>query len=89
MAPTAPASTRPAADASGYIYLETGNGTFNPPTDLGDSVLKLATTNGVTLADYFTPFDQSNLNSADTDLGSGGSIVLPDSFIAERGPTEI
>jgi PKD repeat protein len=70
----------PAADTNGNIYMETGNGTFAPPTDLGDSVLKLYTTNGITLGDYFTPYDQSSLNTNDVDVGSGGSIVLPDSL---------
>jgi hypothetical protein len=69
----------PATDAAGYLYLETGNGDFAPPGELGDSVLKLATTNGVTFADYFTPFDQDNLNTTDMDVGSGGLVLLPDS----------
>lgn len=70
----------PAADAQGNIYVETGNGTFSPPLNLGDSVVKLYTTNGLTLADYFTPFDQATLNNGDTDLGSGGNVILPDSL---------
>jgi hypothetical protein len=67
------------ADANGNIYLATGNGTFDPKTGgYGDSVLKLATTNGLTVADYFTPFNQNTLALTDTDLGSGGVLLLPD-----------
>lgn len=76
----------PAVDTNGNIYLETGNGTFNAPTDLGDSVLKLYTTNGITLADYFTPFDEATLNGGDQDLGSAGCIVLPDSVGSATHP---
>jgi hypothetical protein len=76
----------PAADAAGYLYLETGNGDFAPPDEMGDSVLKLATTNGVTLADYFTPFDQDSLNSTDNDLGSAGVVLLPDSVGSTNHP---
>jgi hypothetical protein len=72
----------PAADDGGNLYVETGNGTFDADTggnDYGDSLLKL-TPNAVTLdvADYFTPFNQDNLNQNDTDLGSGGPVLLPD-----------
>ena len=76
----------PAADPAGFLYLETGNGDFAPPGELGDSVLKLAGTNGITLADYFTPFDQDNLNSTDNDLGSAGTIMLPDSVGSTNHP---
>jgi hypothetical protein len=45
----------------------------------GDSVIKLGTANGLSVADYFTPSNQALLNSNDWDMGSGGPLVLPDS----------
>jgi len=74
----------PAADAGGNLYFETGNGTFDadqptaPNNDYGDSILKLSTSGGLTAADYFTPNNQSLLNTWDADLGSGGVVLLPD-----------
>jgi Fn3 associated len=74
-----------AADANNYIYLASGNGTFdtnnvtNTESELGDTIMKLGTTNGnISLMDYFTPSDQACLSSEDIDLGSGGVLVLPD-----------
>ena len=69
-------------DASNNLYFETGNGQFDANTgggDYGDSFVKLSTTNGLAVSDYFTPFDQASMAVNDTDLGSGGSILLPDS----------
>jgi hypothetical protein len=70
----------PACDTNGNIYVATGNGTFDATTngDYGDSYIKLSTTNGLQAADYFTPFNQQTLNDSDIDLGSGGTMVLPD-----------
>ncbi|MDP8981179.1 MAG: pyrrolo-quinoline quinone [Acidobacteriota bacterium] len=70
----------PAADAAGNVYVVTGNGKFDAPgRDYGDSVLKLALGNGaLQLLDYFTPFNQRELNSEDKDLGSSGPVLLPD-----------
>ncbi len=69
----------PAADTNGNIYFITGNGNFDGTTNFGDSYLKLSTTNGLKLADYFAPYNQASLNSADLDVGSAGLLLLPDS----------
>lgn len=70
----------PSCDANGNLFVMTGNGTFDGSTnkDFGDSVVKLSTSSGLTEADYFTPFNQAFLNTNDLDLGSGGTVVLPD-----------
>lgn len=68
-----------AADASGYVYAETANGTFDADSggkDYGDSALKLDATGKV--VDYFTPYNQAALNSADLDFGAANAVVLPD-----------
>jgi hypothetical protein len=62
------------------LFVPDGNGTFNLDTggaSIGDSVMKLSTTNGLHLVDYFTPFNQACLNIDDKDLGSGGTLILP------------
>jgi hypothetical protein len=74
-----------AVDANTNLYFETGNGVFTATngsggTEYGDSFVKLSTTNGLAVADYFTPYNQATLGggSADTDLGSSGLLLLPD-----------
>jgi uncharacterized repeat protein (TIGR03806 family) len=75
-------------DAAGNLYYETGNGTFDATgatfnqtnNNFAMSVLKFSTTNGILkLVDYFAPHDAVALSGGDVDLGSGASIVLPDS----------
>ena len=70
-------------DANTNLYFETGNGSFSANTnggDYSDSFVKLSTaTNKLTVADYFTPYNQASLQSSDADLGSGGPLLLPDS----------
>jgi hypothetical protein len=71
----------PAADSSGNLYFLTGNGTFDADSggsNYGDSTMKLRTTAGLSVADWFTPADQANLDGADTDHGSGGAAILVD-----------
>jgi hypothetical protein len=76
----------PAADATGNIYALSANGPFDTALlngfpshgDYGDTFLKLATPGSLAVSDYFTPFDQATDAQNDTDLGSGGAIVLPD-----------
>jgi len=75
------AGSGPAVDASGNVYVETANGTFDADVggiNYGDSVVKLSPAG--TVADYFTPSNQSTLNANDIDLGSGGVVVLPDAL---------
>jgi hypothetical protein len=72
--------TGPAADNAGNIFLATGNGRFDAGKggrDYGDSLLKL---NGesLKLSDYFAPYNAENLDANDSDLGSGGPMLLPD-----------
>ena len=72
----------PAADSNGKIYVATGNGDFTGNVggqDFGDSILRLNWAHGAfTVEDYFTPWDYQPLWDYDTDLGSGGVMLLPD-----------
>lgn len=80
------------ADASGFIYLLVGNGTFDTTLnangfpnagDYGNSFMKLSMSGSTSsVADYFAMNNGSGTaeseSSGDTDLGSGGAMVLPD-----------
>lgn len=70
----------PAADASGNIFFATGNGSWTGTDAFGDSIVKLGPQSGTSFTnlDYFTPTNQSALDGADEDLGSGGLLLLPD-----------
>jgi hypothetical protein len=77
-----------AADNSGNIYFLDANGDFDTTLnaqgfpskgDYGNAFMKLSSSgNQLAVADYFEMDNQSSENSTDTDLGSGGTIVLPD-----------
>lgn len=76
-----------AADNSGNIYFLDANGDFDTSMnasafpsngDFGNAFIKLSTSGGLAVADYFEMFTQQQENSTDTDLGSGGALVLPD-----------
>jgi len=68
-----------AADSNGNIFFSTGNGTWNGTTDYGDSIVKLGPPSGgnFPVLDYFTPYNQSSLAGGDTDVASGGLVLLP------------
>jgi hypothetical protein len=81
------AGAGPAADSQGNIYFLDGNGTFDTTLttegfpidgDYGNGFLKLSTSSGLQVADYFEPFNTVFESNADTDLGSGGALLLPD-----------
>ena len=76
----------PASDGSS-IYLLDANGTFDTTLnasgfpaqgDFGNAYLKLGTTGGLSVADYFAMSNIVEESNADGDLGSGGALVLPD-----------
>jgi hypothetical protein len=70
----------PAADNLGNIFLLTGNGTFDANTggvDYGMSFVKIATKGKMSVADYFTPYNEYDESEQDLDLGSGGALLLP------------
>jgi len=79
--------TGPAADSAGNIYLLDANGDFgttlNPSGfpangNYGNAFLKISTSGGLAVADYFEMQNQQQENDSDADLGSGGALVLPD-----------
>jgi len=77
-----------AADSTGNIYFLAGNGTFDDTLnssgfpengDYGNGFIKLSTVgNKLAVADYFNMFNTASESAGDTDLGSGGAMVLPD-----------
>jgi outer membrane protein assembly factor BamB len=76
-----------AADTTN-IYFMTGNGTFDVNvggSDYGDSVVKLGTSGGLAVLDFFTPDTQNTLDSSDLDLGSGGPMLLPGTHLIVGG----
>ena len=85
-----------AADVTGHIYFLAGNGTFDTTLttdgfpslgDYGNAFMKLSTTNGsLGVADYFTMFNTVAESQADQDLGSGGTLLLPD-MVDSNGAT--
>ena len=78
----------PAADAAGNIYQLAANGTFDSTlnangfpaqNDFGNAFLKFSTANNrLAVADYFALFNTASESRSDTDLGSGGAMLLPD-----------
>ena len=71
------------------LYVETANGDFDPTVgDYSDSFLRITPDSttaanqhlwgwGLNIGDYFTPYNEQALADADSDLGSGGSLLLP------------
>lgn len=77
-----------AADSTGNIYFLDANGTFDTAMnsngfpaqgDFGNAVIKLSTANNsLAVADYWEPYNTVSETEVDTDLGSGGELLLPD-----------
>lgn len=74
----------PAVDASGNIYLNSADGSFNADQggkNYGDTLLKLKL-NGSSfqVVDWFTPYDEACIDLDDLELGSAGIALLPTDF---------
>jgi hypothetical protein len=76
-----------AADSGGNIYFADANGDFDETLnssgfpalgDYGNAFLKLSTSGGLAVADYFVMENSFEENIDDVDFGSGGAMVLPD-----------
>ena len=90
------AGAGPAADAAGNVYISLGNGTFDTTLttaglpskgDYGNSMVKVALQGGkLTPVDYWTMYNSNSESGQDTDLGSGGLLLLPD-FTDATGKT--
>jgi len=74
-----------AADTSGNIFLLDANGVFDTTLnstgfpaegDYGTAFLRISTTGGLAVADYFEMYNQAIENLTDTDLGSGGAVLV-------------
>jgi len=85
----------PSADASGNLFLSTGNGTVGTPSDRrdpinrGESFLKLTRSGtNLTVASWFTPYNFTNLENGDIDLGSAGLLLIPGTTLAFSGGKE-
>lgn len=74
-----------ASDGSN-IFLLDANGTFDTTLnaqgfpsmgDFGNALLKVSTTGGLAVADYFAMFNTTIQSSKDRDFGSGGVLLLP------------
>lgn len=72
----------PAVDASGAAYFEVGNGGWDGKRNFGNSVIKLRlSANGIAVEDYFTPHNYADLNARDSDVGSSGPLLVPNTTI--------
>jgi hypothetical protein len=80
------AGDAPAADASGNVYLQTGDGDLAPANQsFGDSIIKLRFQNGaLSVAGFFAPCNQMLLRQCDLDQGSSGPVLF-DRFVVAGG----
>lgn len=80
------------ADASGNVYLMTGNGTTSAPSggsDYGEAFLKMSQSGStLSVSDWFIPNNYDSLNSYDTDLGSSGVLGIPGTSLIVGGGKE-
>jgi outer membrane protein assembly factor BamB len=81
------ASSGPAVDAGGNLYVATGNGSSTTSFDFGNAVIRL--TANLREAAFFAPSNAPALSADDLDLGSTGVLLLPDARAFIIGKTGV
>jgi len=82
------AGQAPAVDASGNVYMMTGNGSYDGVTEFSNSFLKFTSSgSGLSFVDWFTPDgsgsgtntgdNPTNEDAHDLDLAAAGVILIP------------
>ncbi len=74
----------PAIDSAGDVYAVSGNGDWDGQVNFGESVLHLSGTD-LSLKDWYTPQEWSDLNTQDEDMGSAGAILIPNTNLLLSG----
>ena len=64
-------------DANGVFDTSLNSGGFPSSGDYGNAFIRLATKGGLAVADYFEMENGVSESDSDTDLGSGGALLLP------------
>jgi outer membrane protein assembly factor BamB len=77
----------PAVDASGNLYVSTGNGSSTTEYDGSDSVIELSP--GLQVISRFAPAQWAADNARDADLGSLSPMLLPNGFVFIAGKSGI
>ncbi len=77
----------PAVDASGALYYQTGNGSFDGAANFGESLVKLTpdSSGALTQSDWFAPDNWADLNTYDYDFGSSGPGLIPGTNMVYAG----
>jgi len=78
----------PAVDASGFVYVITGNAYgsgFDGVGNFSESILKLNPATALSRTDYFTPSNWSSLDINDLDLTSSGPMLVPSTALLVGG----
>ncbi|HEY1168744.1 MAG TPA: PQQ-binding-like beta-propeller repeat protein [Candidatus Limnocylindrales bacterium] len=77
------ATAGPVIDASGNVYVATGNGSSTTTYDGSDSVLELSP--GLKLLSRFAPSTWTADNAGDADLGSTSPVLVPGGWVFQVG----
>ncbi len=79
----------PAADAGGNVFVSTGDGPFGQSKNgmnFSDSFIQFQSGGELSVQDSFTPCQQGTLETSAQDVGTGASVILPDSAGSAEQP---